>query len=305
MTSPISMTPVRSLSTSLLHSPTFISASVLNYALSIVPGRSSPQKNLALEGREFLDFPTKSEDKLNESPEIVRYEGATQSTPGVQKKYAKHGHHLMALSINEMEDHSIQQEWAVANEKSALADPQHDISRQLYVHALTYLLRALPANLSLSEIMDIGKFVPDSIIATEFQRRSTQDVNAMPPTTSTNPEQLPKTQQDNSKLEEAIIYLIRGLAVTLKVSTPYVIELLRKLAEKEREYKVSERTLALSFAVVDRLSRSAVGNALLVTGVNVLGAVGKGIGEGLVILADSNIGNISEEAAAKLSDNTE
>ncbi|KAK9238719.1 hypothetical protein V1525DRAFT_400343 [Lipomyces kononenkoae] len=300
MNSPISLTPVRSLSTSLLHSPTVISASVLNYALSIVPGRSSPQKNL--EGREFLDFPTKPDEKLNESPEIIRYEAASQSTSGVQKKYAKHGHHLMALSINEMEDHSIQQEWSVANEKSVLSDPQHDISRQLYVHALTYLLRALPANLTLSEIMDIGKFVPDSIIATEFQRRSTPDVNSTMPT-SMNGEPLPKSHQDNSKLEEAIIYLIRGLAVTLKVSTPYVIELLRKLAEKEREYKVSERTLALSIAVVDRLSRSAVGNAILVTGVNVLGAVGKGIGEGLVILADTNIGNI-EETGAKLSESS-
>ncbi|KAK9432584.1 hypothetical protein V1505DRAFT_234803 [Lipomyces doorenjongii] len=290
MTSPISMTPVRNLSSSLLHSPTHISASVLNYALSIVPGRSSPQKNLALEATEFLDFQAKSDEKLTESPEIVRYEAAGESTTRIQKKFAKHGHHLMTLSITEMEDHSIQQEWSATNEGSALTDPRNDISRQLYVHALTYLLRALPANLTLSEIMDIGKFVPDSVIATEYQRRSTPDVNTM----SANGEQLPKSQQDNSKLEEAIIYLIRGLAVTMKVSTPYVIELLRKLAEKEREYKVSERTLALSCAVVDRLSRSAVGNALLVTGVNVLGAVGKGIGEGLVILADANSANIKE-----------
>ncbi|KAK9386589.1 hypothetical protein V1515DRAFT_639504 [Lipomyces mesembrius] len=290
MTSPISMTPVRILSSSLLHSPTHISASVLNYALSIVPGRSSPQKNLALESTEFLDFQAKSDEKLNESPEIVRYEAAAgESTTSIQKKLAKHGHHLMTLSINEMEDQSIQQEWSATNEGSALTDPRNDISRQLYVHALTYLLRALPANLTLSEIMDIGKFVPDSVIATEYQRRSTPDVNTM----SANGE-LPKSQQDNSKLEEAIIYLIRGLAVTMKVSTPYVIELLRKLAEKEREYKVSERTLALSCAVVDRLSRSSVGNALLVTGVNVLGAVGKGIGEGLVILTDANRANIKD-----------
>ncbi|KAK9373796.1 uncharacterized protein V1513DRAFT_465407 [Lipomyces chichibuensis] len=292
MTSPISMTPVRSLSSSLLHSPTHISASVLNYALSIVPGRSSPQKNLTLEATEYLDFQAKSDEKLNESPEIVRYEPVGESTSSIQKKFAKHGHHLMTLSITEMEDHSIQQEWSATNERSVLTDPRNDISRQLYVHALTYLLRALPANLTLSEIMDIGKFVPDSVIATEFQRRSTPDVNTT--SASANGEQLPKSQQDNSKLEEAIIYLIRGLAVTMKVSTPYVIELLRKLAEKEREYKVSERTLALSCAVVDRLSRSAVGNALLVTGVNVLGAVGKGIGEGLVILADANSTNIRE-----------
>ncbi|KAJ8101520.1 hypothetical protein POJ06DRAFT_251724 [Lipomyces tetrasporus] len=294
MSSPVSLTPVRNLSSSLLHSPTHISASVLNYALSIVQGRSSPQKNLTLESTEYLDFQVKTEGKLSASPEIVRYEPAAEPTDGVEKKFAKHGHHLMTLSINEMEDHAIQQEWATSNEKAALTDPRNDISRQLYVHALTYLLRALPANLTLSEVLDIGKFLPDAVIETEYHRRSAPGIDTMSATGSG--EQLPKSHQDNSKLEEAIIYLIRGLAVTLKVSTPYVIELLRKLAEKEREYKVSERTLAISCAVVDRLSRSAVGNALMATGVNVLGAVGKGLGEGLVILADGNGANINMNA---------
>ncbi|KAK9469503.1 hypothetical protein V1512DRAFT_218613 [Lipomyces arxii] len=290
MSSPISMTP-RSLSASLLYSPTYLSAHVLNYALSIVQGKASLSKNIQLDGNnEYRSLQETGTDNKS-TPAVVEYESSVLAVQhqspttngGIQRKYAQHGHHIMALSVKEMDEPTIQTEWQSSTTPSH-ADLENDISRQLYVHALTYLLRALPERLSGSEAMDLGRYIPDSVIAEEYRRRAELRGESLPSGAASD--ESAAGFENNTKMEETVVAMIRLLASTLRVSTPYVIEILRKMAEKEREYRLSERTIALSYAVANRMSQSPLGNAMLSTGMSLLGAIGKGLGEGLVILTE-------------------
>ncbi|KAK9447077.1 uncharacterized protein V1518DRAFT_422142 [Limtongia smithiae] len=281
MESSVSGTPPLTPTSSLLPSPTHITAFMLNYALSVV--QRSRQDGVLPEASTPL---VTSTDLVVQQPPFSQRQQPSPSpaaTEGIQTRFANHGHHLMNLAIVELENEASSDH---AQTQAASSRTASALSRQLYIHAITYLLRALPADMTPLEVMEIGKFVPEQVLKIEFRRRQFADMPYLP-VDGTAP--LPRDNVDTSKLEEAVVQLIRMVAIALKVSTPVVIELVRRMAEKEQEYQLSRRALNLSVQLVDRMSKSPLGVRMLDLGVSLLGAVGKGLGEGLVILTSDEI----------------
>ncbi|KAK7202886.1 hypothetical protein BZA70DRAFT_284230 [Myxozyma melibiosi] len=231
--------------------PVALPASVLSYALSMVnrSGKSASSPSSAT----ATPSPSVSSPISNDTLALVELPFAADS----KARYAKNGHNLLSLALSE-------------------ADPE--LSRQLYIHALTYLLRALPDDLARVEALELSLSLPDSL--------SDSSTTVLPP--SADCQTSNSTDESSTKVEEAIVHIVRALTSCLCLSLPIVVELLRRMADKEREYKFTEKCFAVGSSAIDRLSSSPLGVRVLNLGIGVIGAAGRGVVEGLTVVKAKN-----------------
>jgi hypothetical protein len=191
------------------------------------------------------------------------------STPGLN---------LLSLSVEESS--AISQDARYGNASFA---------RQLYIHALTYLLRGLPTDLTTEEQLSVRSALPIGIV--EPLRL---EVNPSHPSSS------PKSEP--SLLHRTLASTIVQFFILFQFILPYLKYMLSAAYTYEREYKISEKVLSQGIEAVDVVGKSSVGFVGAVCGIGdgkvgqvvadvagwfvegVTGGIHEGLGEGMAVL---------------------
>ncbi|KAG8628747.1 hypothetical protein KVT40_002612 [Elsinoe batatas] len=246
----------------------------------------------------------------SEGPTTQQPVATASSTPPqetIQWKYATQGLNLLSLAA---------QETTTTSTSSQPDQSSTPFARQLYIHALTYLLRALPTNLSPEETTSLSaslpsSLLPDPLLLSSQPHLSTSYFPAQPQgpfpsdpdfSFDQDPEPEQEYTQTSSILYRLTSLLITRLALIIAFLLPWIQYLLSLLLRLNREHNISSRMFSSSLATADAMGRGAWGvtSGILalqdgkigkvVEGVlqwwirGVTGGVWEGVGEGLEIL---------------------
>lgn len=180
----------------------------------------------------------------------------------IRSAYSEIGLNLLSLAVNESS--TISQDASFGNATFA---------RTVYLHALTYLIRALPSDLTAEEQMSIRSSLPEGVVEPlqlELNRHSY--ASSGPPDTD-----------EPSLLHRTLASGIVQLFIFLQFILPYLNYLLSAACRYEREHKISEKVLRQGIETVDSLGK---------TGLTLTGAI-YGLGDG-------RVGQVMTETAAWL-----
>ncbi|MCJ1305589.1 hypothetical protein MMC08_008404 [Hypocenomyce scalaris] len=221
-------------------------------------------------------------------------EGGLDTGTGTGWKYANQGTDPLLLGYGETVTLTIAQglsllETAVTESQSANPRDQA-FARQLYIHALAYLLQGLPNELSDQEAMNLRAALPQ--IVRQDTRDSIREGSNPKPDSATEP----------SLLHRLLASGIVQLFLFIQFILPYVKYFFCWAYQYEREHRVSEKLLSSSIDTVEHLGKRSfeVGDALLKIGngrlggvvidtaawwiEGISGGVHEGVGEGVAIL---------------------
>ncbi|KAH7385024.1 hypothetical protein BKA64DRAFT_628799 [Cadophora sp. MPI-SDFR-AT-0126] len=204
----------------------------------------------------------------------------TENKSGIGWKFANQGLNLLSLAVDESS--SISQDPSFGNAS---------FSRQLYLHALTYLIRALPTDLTTEEQLSIRSSLPQGIVEPIHL-----EVNGyLQPSASVSDSQ-------PSLLHRILASTIVQLFIFAQFILPYISYLISAAYQYDREHKISEKAFSQGIKTVDTLGKTGlsytgaiygmgdgrVGQAITKTAAwfveGVTGGIHEGVGEGMVIL---------------------
>ncbi|KAH9203353.1 hypothetical protein DL95DRAFT_321574, partial [Leptodontidium sp. 2 PMI_412] len=124
--------------------------------------------------------------------------------------------------------------------------------RQRYLHALIYLLQALPSDLTTEEQLSVRSVLPQGVVEPlrlEFNNR--QSVQFGPTNTS-------RIDQPPSLLHRTLAYAIVQLFILFQFVLPYLKVTLRAAYHYERMHKISEKVLSQSINTIDFIRRRGI-----------------------------------------------
>ncbi|KAL2060906.1 hypothetical protein VTL71DRAFT_8958 [Oculimacula yallundae] len=223
-----------------------------------------------------------SSDEDTSSPRKKRAQGMemSENKSGIGWKFANQGFSLLSLAVDESSSISRNPDFGNAS-----------FARQLYLHALTYLLRALPTDLTTDEQISIRSSLPPGIVE-PFHIESHGHSQS---TKSTSDAQ-------TSLLHRTLASTIIQLFIFVQFILPYIKYLLSTAYQYDREHKISEKVLSQGIETVDILGKTGlswtgaiygmgdgrVGQVVTETAAwlveGVTGGIHEGLGEGMVIM---------------------
>lgn len=153
----------------------------------------------------------------------------------IQWKYANQGISLLTLSASE-------------STPSNAAGPSSPFARQLYVHGLTYLLRALPSTLTEEENSSLVAALPPSLGPTTIYA-SCDSIDEFPEYAEDHP------VQGRTILQRIAAAVTVKLFVLASLLIPWAQCLFARAIRFNREYRLSERLFASTWTTADILSR--------------------------------------------------
>ncbi|PNS14927.1 hypothetical protein CAC42_2156 [Sphaceloma murrayae] len=241
---------------------------------------------------------SKSEDKAPLPPT-----SAPSTSEGIQWKFANQGLSLLNLASQE----SLPSPPTTSSHSLALDSSDSPFARQLYLHALTYLLRALPPSLTEEESTSLLASFPSSLLPSD----------PLPPTNPYSPSASDLAEEPNpfdpafssfppppapaGWLQRLISSTILHICLVISFLLPILRRALAKAYRLNRDHRVSERVLASLVHSADAVGRSAWGlsstlmalgegragkyvERALLWGVRaVSGGVWDGVGEGMAL----------------------
>lgn len=165
-------------------------------------------------------------------------------------------------------------------------------ARQVYIHSLTYLLRALPIDLTTEEQMSIRGSLPQGVV--DPLHLGLGSVYISNPTA--------ETQHEPSLIHRTLASTIIKLFFFIQFILPYLKYLLSAAYTYDREHKISEKVLTQSIETVDSLGKTGLSLTGAISGMGdgkvgqmitetaawvvggVTGGIHEGVGEGMVII---------------------
>jgi hypothetical protein len=168
-------------------------------------------------------------------------------------------------------------------------------SRQLYIHALNYLIRALPADLTTEEQISIRSALPQGIVQpvnVDFDGHpifSNRRIDGMP-------------DDEKSLLHRMLAQSIVQFFLMIHYVVPYIKLFLRAAYKYDREHHISEKVFSGSIQTADTLGRRSIEVGTMIAQIGdgrvgqllndvaawtvegVAGGIYEGVGEGMVIL---------------------
>ncbi|KAH9221435.1 hypothetical protein DL95DRAFT_356171 [Leptodontidium sp. 2 PMI_412] len=204
----------------------------------------------------------------------------SENKSGIGWKFANQGLSLLSLAVDESSSISHDPNFGNAS-----------FARQLYLHALTYLIRALPTDLTTEEQLSIRSSLPQGIVEPLHLQ-----VNGYTQPSSATSDNQP------SLLHRTLASTIVRLFIFLQFILPYIKYLLSAAYQYDREHKISEKVLSQGIETVDTLGKTGlswtgaiygmgdgkVGQVITETAAwfveGVTGGIHEGVGEGMVIL---------------------
>ncbi|KAK6591655.1 hypothetical protein H4I96_12211 [Botrytis cinerea] len=207
-----------------------------------------------------------------------------ETNSGIAWKFANQGYNLLALALEESS--AISQNTRFSNTS---------LARQLYVHGLTYLLRALPSDLSTEEKISLQSAMPAEMVES-LQEESHTGENSQDSNTGEPP----------SVLQKSIAAIIIQLFILFQFILPYLKHLLTSAYQYDRTHKISEKVLSRGIVTVDTIGKSGLAVTGAVYGMSdgkvgqaitdavawavegVTGGLHEGVSEGLIMLGARN-----------------
>lgn len=186
---------------------------------------------------------------------------------------------------------------AISAQEASSTTQNLPFSQQLYVHALTYLLRGLPLSLSAEEELSLRAAIPAPLVSAtprENQLVIHQQIDQSIEKHQAEPEA--------SVLHRFVATLTLNVFLIVSFLLPYIQILLRSLYQYDRQHKISERLLSQSLVTADAVGKQSVilasnvcamndgkvGEAVREMGVwwvqGVSGGIYEGLGEGMEVL---------------------
>jgi len=165
-------------------------------------------------------------------------------------------------------------------------------ARQVYVHALTYLLRALPSDMTTEEQLSIRGALPPGVV--EPLRL---DINSGYKHMNAS-----STSDQPSLLHRTLASTIIQLFILFQFILPYLKYLLSAAYQYDREHKISEKVLSQGIETIDSLGKRGLNFTTALYGMGdgkvgqmitrtaawfvegVTGGIHEGVGEGMVIM---------------------
>jgi len=172
-------------------------------------------------------------------------------------------------------------------------DPGNDnqaFARQLYIHAMGYLLQGLPQNLSEAEAKTLQASIPSSLQIDDTRR----DGKASSETTGSPP--------PPSLLHRLLASGIVQLFIFLSFIIPYIKICIRAAYRYERTHRISERVFAAGVDIMNQVGQRSFGIARTVMQIGngkigalmagtcawwiegISGGIHDGVGEGMAIM---------------------
>jgi hypothetical protein len=173
---------------------------------------------------------------------------------GIKWRYASQGTSPMTSAQAHTTDHSP----GVSLSAQAYAESQsshHDetsvvLTRQMYIHSLTYLLRGLPATLSPEETVSLQAALPPNLVITAS---CDHDLPFSSPNRHTDPPSDP-----SSILHRLTATIIFETFVLLQFLLPYIKLFLAHAYRFEREHNVAQRLVNSGITGVDAVRRTGM-----------------------------------------------
>lgn len=173
-------------------------------------------------------------------------------------------------------------------------DPRYgdpSFARQLYIHAIIYLLRALPDVLTVEEQLSVRTSLPPGVIPHQLEGQGhATGISAS------------RAINQPSILHRALASTIVQFFLLFQFVLPYIKYLLNSAYQYDRTHKISEKVLSGSISAVDMLGRRGIILSEAVLGMGdgkmaqvlahiaswlvegVAGGIQDGLGEGMVII---------------------
>ncbi|TEY38171.1 hypothetical protein BOTCAL_0492g00080 [Botryotinia calthae] len=235
----------------------------------------------------FLDDSHSSDEdfpQLLKNGQLLQTIEFLETNSGIAWKFANQGYNLLALAFEESS--AISQNTRFSNTS---------LARQLYVHGLTYLLRALPSDLSTEEKISLQSAMPAEIVES-IQEESNTSENSQDSNTGEPP----------SLLQKSIAAIIIQLFILFQFILPYLKHLLTSAYQYDRTHKISEKVLSKGIVTVDTIGKSGLAVTSAVYGMSdgkvgqaitdavawvvegVTGGLHDGVSEGLMMLGARN-----------------
>ncbi|KAF1941318.1 hypothetical protein EJ02DRAFT_404790 [Clathrospora elynae] len=160
---------------------------------------------------------------------------------GIKWNYASQGISLMTHAYRES---SVRD----ADESSV------DLTRQLYIHGITYLLRGLPAERTEAETLSLQAAMPPGLL----ELRSNSNAHALVPTSehTSRPRRTPP--QEPTVLHRITATIVFQTFILVQFLLPYIKLFLSHTYQFERKHQITKRLVSTSVTTVDELSRKSL-----------------------------------------------
>ncbi|PVI04119.1 hypothetical protein DM02DRAFT_519445 [Periconia macrospinosa] len=182
---------------------------------------------------------TRPQSSVSTPPDIFQM---AESSTGINWKYANQGINLVSQSYTE--SHALVH---VDEQTSAT------LTRQLYIHGMTYLLRGLPSDLTPEETVCLQAAIPSNL-AVVHTEACTQPMIAFPQDPAT-PREPP---EDPSTLHRVIAILVFQTFVMIEFLLPYIKLLAGHAYRFEKEHKITQKMVNNGLMTADLLRQRSL-----------------------------------------------
>ncbi|KAH9864432.1 hypothetical protein J1614_010366 [Plenodomus biglobosus] len=214
------------------------------YSSKPASGNTTPNRfSLAFAETEF-DFSDNVSEQSSSSggapaPRLVAHE----ANSGISWKYASQGRNLISQ----------------AHRESSVLFQDIDgmsasLTRQLYIHGITYLLRGLPTELTQEETLSLRAALPAALEKKEL----TVDAHAMVPASQRVIRAQTAQPQETTILHRITATIVFQTFVFVQFLLPYLRLLVSSAYQLERKYQISNRIVSTGVMTVDEISRGGL-----------------------------------------------
>lgn len=200
-----------------------------------------------------------------------------ENRSGIGWKFASQGFNLLSLAAGES---------SIISRDPKLGNAS--FARQLYIHGIIYLLRALPTDLTVEEQLSVRSALPRGVVPLRLE----DSTYASTSRTTTQP----------SILHRTLASIIIQLFILFQLILPHLKYILNSTYQYDRTHKISERVLSSSISTVDTMGRRGLHMTEAVLNIGdgkvgqimahaagwfvegVTGGIHEGLGKGMVII---------------------
>jgi hypothetical protein len=137
-------------------------------------------------------------------------------------------------------------------QSSSCLSSNPDFSRQLYIDAISYLLRGLPRNLSVEETLRLQAAMPSDMMPPQ------QPVDRVVVQGRSHDNQVTQQEEDPTILHRLVAMAVLQVFLLLSFLWPYIQTTCRGAYQYEREHHISEKILNQSWMTANALSRNTM-----------------------------------------------
>ncbi|CAD0084113.1 unnamed protein product, partial [Aureobasidium vineae] len=141
--------------------------------------------------------------------------------------------------------------WDLLQGSSCLSS-NPNFSRQLYIDAVSYLLRGLPYNLSSEETIRLQAAMPSEMIPPR------QPIDKVIIRSQSHDDQVTQQEEDPTMLHRIVAMIVLQVFLLFSFLWPYVQTTCRGAYQYEREHHISEKLLNQSWTTANVLSRNTM-----------------------------------------------